>query len=129
MKLLLVFLLLIATTSFRSLDEKPIIPSNSINTKINLVSFAGTWDTTFGRMKIYQNGYNVYGNYSWYDGSFEGYVNSEGVMIITWEQDGGFTCAKGKAVFEMNSSGNRFYGTWGCGGRSSGGGDWKGEKY
>ncbi len=124
MKTISLFILLIFS-SFLGIEES----NNYSYFKEYTPNYAGTWDTDFGRMKIYQNGTKVYGSYSWYNGSFEGYITSNGIMVVTWEQDGGFTCSKGQAQFELNSAGDRFYGTWGCGSRSSGGGNWKGQKY
>lgn len=103
--------------------------SKSTVEKFEIPDFSGDWDTNFGRMKIYQDGRKVYGSYAWYNGSFKGEINEKGELIITWEQDGGFLCAKGKAKFDLNASGKKFYGTWGCGSKTSGQGRWEGERY
>ena len=87
-------------------------------------TFAGTWETTFGRMTLTQQGKKVEGHYE-YDGRrcpVSGQVEKNR-LTFTYEEPG----VKGEGWFELAADGNSFAGKWRPRGES-GWGDWKGQR-
>jgi len=87
-------------------------------------SFAGTWDTNLGPLKLRQDGTNVVGEYSGESvGTIEGKIVN-GSLEYTWKQANG---QEGSGVFSLEDGGNSIGGTWSTKG-STEGGQWTGKR-
>jgi hypothetical protein len=87
-------------------------------------TFAGTWETTYGRMTLTQQGKKVEGFYL-LDGQrcpLRGQVEKKRLTFTYEEPD-----VKGEGWFELAADGNSFAGKWRARGDSPWG-DWKGER-
>lgn len=82
---------------------------------LSVVDFSGTWETTYGRMVLTQQGSRVTGYYT-YQGlsSVEGTVNQAGRLVFTYTEP----AAEGEGWFEIADG--RLTGMW----RPSGGASW-----
>lgn len=81
------------------------------------VSFAGLWDTSFGRMRLRQSEQDVSGRYAYSAGSkVVGHVQDRKLSFTYTEPN-----AKGEGWFELSADGKSFTGKW----REAGGTDWK----
>lgn len=73
------------------------------------VSFAGLWDTSYGRMRLNQNGSKVTGSYSLAPGSkVEGTI-ADRKLAVNYEEP---SLAKGVAEFTLSADGQAFTGRW-----------------
>ena len=71
--------------------------------------FAGTWESTYGVLRLVQEGARVRGRYSYGNGStVEGAVEG-GVLRGTYEEPGG---VRGRLVFALDDGGGSFRGRW-----------------
>ena len=72
-------------------------------------SFTGLWKTTYGRMRLHQNGDQVHGVFD-FDGisHLTGFVK-DGALHVEYEQGSG---EKGQATFTLDANGGNFTGTW-----------------
>jgi hypothetical protein len=71
--------------------------------------FGGTWDTTYGRMRLTQNGNRITGTYETNSGVIEGVVDGN-VMRLSWyEQSNG---SSGSAVYTLSDDAMSFSGPW-----------------
>ena len=87
-------------------------------------SFAGTWDTNLGPLKLRQDGTSVVGEYSGESaGTIEGKIVN-GSLEYTWKQANG---QEGSGVFSLGDGGNSIGGTWSTKG-STEGGEWTGKR-
>ncbi|CAL2063020.1 thiol-activated cytolysin family protein [Tenacibaculum sp. 190524A05c] len=87
--------------SFSKKANKPLL--NTIKKQ----SFTGTWNTSFGELRLKQSGNKVYGDYK-NVGKINGIYNSK-----TKKLTGTFTNRKKKGFIEFTLSGNKFTGKWG----------------
>lgn len=87
--------------SFSKKANKPLL--NTIKNQ----SFTGTWNTSFGELRLKQSGNKVYGDYK-NVGKINGIYNSK-----TKKLTGTFTNKKKKGFIEFTLSGNKFTGKWG----------------
>src|SRR5580765_3333814 len=77
--------------------------------------FAGLWNTSFGRMRLVQDGNKVTGIYNYAGGStIEGTVDGNKFTFRYKEP-----AAQGERVFELASDGRSFRGTWKASGQSA----------
>jgi len=87
-------------------------------------SFAGTWNTNLGPLKLRQDGTSVVGEYSGESaGTIEGKIVN-GSLEYTWKQANG---QEGSGVFSLGDGGNSIGGTWSTKG-STEGGEWTGKR-
>ncbi len=71
--------------------------------------FSGVWRTSYGAMRLTQDGTRVHGTYSYSAGSqIEGEVDGRTLRSIYSEPDG----TRGRAVFELAADGKSFSGVW-----------------
>jgi hypothetical protein len=71
--------------------------------------FSGVWRTSYGAMRLTQDGTRVHGTYSYSAGSqIEGQVDGTTLRSIYSEPDG----ALGRALFELAADGGSFSGEW-----------------
>lgn len=72
-------------------------------------TFSGVWRTTYGAMRLTQEGARVRGTYSYAAGSqIEGEVDGRILRSVYSEPDG----TRGRAVFELSEDGATFSGVW-----------------
>jgi hypothetical protein len=72
-------------------------------------SFAGSWATTYGRLRLRLDGTHARGAYTYGSGgTVEGVVDGR-VLRVAYEEPGG---VRGRARFELSADGLRFRGTW-----------------
>lgn len=77
--------------------------------------FAGLWNTSFGRMRLIQDGNKVTGIYNYAGGStIEGTVDGNKLTFRYKEP-----AAQGEGVFELAANGGSFRGTWKASGQST----------
>ncbi len=88
-------------------------------------SFAGTCDTTYGEMKLIQNGNKVSGTYTTNRGRIEGFVQ-DGVFQMTWFEEG--NGSNGYGSFKLAGDGMSFSGPWYNTGIESPAGTWTGRR-
>jgi hypothetical protein len=69
-------------------------------------SFAGLWDSTYGRLRLTQDGARVNGAYSYAEGSISGTADG-GRLVFRYEDQ-----AKGEGEFELSADGSSFSGRW-----------------
>jgi hypothetical protein len=72
-------------------------------------SFQGTWNATYGELRLKQSGSRVYGNYTGNDGVIEGRLRN-GVLDFTWVERANNT--RGAGQFSLADDGQSFEGTW-----------------
>ena len=70
-------------------------------------SWTGTWDSSWGEMKLTQNGSKVTGTYTHDGGSISGTVSGN-TLTGTWTEPG----QRGRIKFVMSSDGKSFSGGW-----------------
>jgi len=87
-------------------------------------TWAGTWDTTWGKMVLNQSGSSVTGTYAFKDGRIE--AQAVGNKIIgNWYQSNG----SGQIEFEMINGGANFLGKWKYANNASWSGNaWSGKR-
>jgi hypothetical protein len=72
-------------------------------------TFTGTWNTTFGEMRLQQNGRSVKGTYSTGDGHIDGLLDRD-VLVFRWYEANG--SRSGPGTFKLSQDGDSFAGTW-----------------
>jgi len=72
-------------------------------------SWTGTWDTTFDKLYLVQDGKDVTGYYEHDSGKLSGSVNGN-QLVGTWHESGNDT---GQLRFVMSMDGKAFSGNWG----------------
>lgn len=76
-------------------------------------SFVGSWSTSFGRLRLRQNGDRVEGTYTYGGGSrIEGKVVDGKTLVATYSEPDGTV---GRATFKLTDDGRRFAGVWKAG--------------
>lgn len=76
-------------------------------------TFTGTWEATFGVLRMVQRGTRVTGNYVSNNGRLDGTVGRDGLLRFNWfenEETGGG--GNGSGRFRLSEDGESFAGTW-----------------
>ena len=89
----------------------------------NTYSWAGTWDTSFNKMILTQNGNSVTGYYEHDNGKISGTISGN-TLRGTWTEDGNEI---GEFIFTMSADGKSFTGSCGWG-ESNTGMTWNGQR-
>ncbi|QOV87843.1 MORN repeat-containing protein [Humisphaera borealis] len=90
-------------------------------------TFAGVWNTSFGSMRLHQDGRKVHGTYAFAGRStITGDIDEKGVLTFKYDQPDG---EKGDGQFTLSAAGGSFSGTWTTvKDGKKGGGPWTGTR-
>ncbi|HMP57980.1 MAG TPA: hypothetical protein PKD86_01395 [Gemmatales bacterium] len=105
--------------------DRPTVPAPSATrpSSTDLGDFAGLWDTSYGRLRLVQEGKRVSGSYSFASGSaVEGTVAGRRLTFKYKEPT-----AEGEGWFELAEDGRSFRGRWREKGKETWG-DWRGGR-
>src|SRR5262249_49362402 len=90
------------------------------------VSFAGNWDSTWGRMLLLQEGTHVHGTFTGYrDGSLSGEAEGD-LFRFGWDQR--VPRQHGHGYMQLSPDGVHLEGRWGYLKEDSDGGRWAGDR-
>lgn len=101
-------------------------PSGSLN--LGTYSWAGDWDTNWGKMVLTQNGASVIGTYTHDSGKVTGVVSGN-ILTGSWAESPSYSQPRdgGDIEFTMSADGKSFTGKWRYGSEGSWG-NWEGGK-
>jgi len=88
-------------------------PTSAVSTNILQCNWTGTWDTTFGEMKLFQKGNLVVGTYEYRDGKIVGEISGY-TLAGTWFEGPSYSPSSHAGDFEfiISSDCNSFSGQW-----------------
>jgi hypothetical protein len=90
------------------------------------VSFAGTWDSTWGKMVLTQEGSKVHGHFTGYrEGGVSGQLEGD-VYRFVWDQLK--PRGHGRGYLQISPDGNHLEGRWGYGKKADDGGRWAADR-
>lgn len=90
------------------------------------ISFAGTWDSTWGRMVLQQEGKHVHGTFTGYrEGGLSGDLDGD-VWRFVWDQR--VPRSHGRGWMQLSPDGTHLEGRWGYDKDDSGGGRWAADR-
>ena len=89
-----------------------VAPTSRDNTQaVSLADFSGTWETTYGRMVLSQQGNHVTGGYEYNGGKIAGNVVGN-KLRGQWRETALIFCGSGDMEFVMSQDGRSFSGGW-----------------
>jgi hypothetical protein len=90
------------------------------------VSFAATWDSTWGRLQLAEEGKRVHGTFTGYrDGSVSGALDGD-VFRFVWDQRA--PSSHGHGYLQISPDGAHLEGRWGYASSDSDGGRWAADR-
>lgn len=96
---------------------------NSDRNALRAAAFAGSYDSTWGRLDLQVDGDHIVGQYTLpVEGHLDGFFDGER-FVYEWKEVSGAT---GRGYFELTSEGIK--GTWGRGDSIESGGEWVGVR-
>jgi hypothetical protein len=85
-------------------------------------TFAGTWDSNWGRITLHQRGSHVHGTYEGFrNGSISGSAEGD-LLLFNWTQTE--SRQWGRGYFKMSPDGGHLEGRWGYNKNRTNGGRW-----